>query len=166
MNHKFGSRLQQVRRERHLFQRDLEDALNLGPGTVSQYERGRREPGFDLMLAIADYLDVSVDYLLGRPAAKPESPLLAAARLRLMAEVAAGQWLDLLPEALRRANQFEGGLFSVERVARRSNVTQTALQSVLDGDQLGLSRREIVRIYADLGLAIVKEDRPSPNGAD
>lgn len=43
--------------------------LSLQPGAVSQYERGRREPGFDLLLAFADLFAVSVDYLLGRSGA-------------------------------------------------------------------------------------------------
>lgn len=43
--------------------------LSLRPGAVSQYERGRREPGFDLLLALADLFGVSADYLLGRPGA-------------------------------------------------------------------------------------------------
>lgn len=41
-------------------------ALSLRPGAASQYERGLREPGIDMLLAIADYFDVSVDDLLGR----------------------------------------------------------------------------------------------------
>lgn len=152
MNHKFGTRLQQVRRERHLFQRDMENALNLAPGTISQYERGRREPGFDLMVAIADYLDVAVDYLLGRAAAKPESPLLTDSRTRLRAKVGPGRGPEHLTEALRKAAQIEGGRFSVERIARRSGVTEAALLAVLADEYASLSRRETVRVYEDLGL--------------
>lgn len=66
MHHQFGPRLRQLRRERGLLQRDLERVLNVGPGVASQYERGLREPGFDLLLVIADYFDVTVDSLLGR----------------------------------------------------------------------------------------------------
>ena len=33
---------------------------------LSQYEKGKALPGYDVMEKIADYFDVSVDYLLGR----------------------------------------------------------------------------------------------------
>jgi len=77
VQHQFGVRLRQLRRESGLLQRDLERVLNVGPGVASQYERGLREPGFDLLLAVADYFDVTVDFLLGRPGAErlPERPL-------------------------------------------------------------------------------------------
>lgn len=69
MGHRFGLRLRELRRERGLLQRDLERLLNLRPGALSQYERGLREPGFDLLLTMADLFEVSTDYLLARPGA-------------------------------------------------------------------------------------------------
>jgi len=68
MLHRFGERLRDLRTGMGLRQRDLEKALNLRPGACSQYERGLREPGFDLLINIADYFGVSTDYLLGRSA--------------------------------------------------------------------------------------------------
>lgn len=69
MAHSFGKRLRELRQERGWKQGQVERALTLRPGVVSQYERGLREPGFDLLLALADLFEVSVDYLLGRPGA-------------------------------------------------------------------------------------------------
>jgi transcriptional regulator with XRE-family HTH domain len=74
MDHQFGARLRELRRERGWKQAEVERALTLGPGVVSQYERGLREPGFDLLLALADLFGVTVDYLLGRPGAQREWP--------------------------------------------------------------------------------------------
>ena len=34
--------------------------------TISRYETGEREPGIDELIKIADYFNVSVDYLIGR----------------------------------------------------------------------------------------------------
>lgn len=79
--HQFGQRLRDVRTRQGLRQRDLEKALMLRPGALSQYERGVREPGLGMLLAIADQLGVSVDYLLGRPLAEVESPAMRAARI-------------------------------------------------------------------------------------
>ena len=40
--------------------------LSMGQNTISQYETGAREPSFKDLIAIADYFDVSIDYLVGR----------------------------------------------------------------------------------------------------
>ena len=40
--------------------------LNMGQNTISQYETGAREASYSTLIAIADYFDVSIDYLLGR----------------------------------------------------------------------------------------------------
>lgn len=69
MSHRFGLRLRELRREQGWLQRDLERKLNLRPGALSQYERGLREPGFDLLLTMADLLGVTTDFLLARPGA-------------------------------------------------------------------------------------------------
>ena len=38
----------------------------MSQNTISQYENGAREASYDALIAIADYFDVSIDYLLGR----------------------------------------------------------------------------------------------------
>jgi len=40
--------------------------LNLTQNTVSRYENGEREPGLKELVMIADFFNVSVDYLLER----------------------------------------------------------------------------------------------------
>ena len=40
--------------------------LGMSQNTISRYETGAREPSNDELIAIADYFDVSIDYLLGR----------------------------------------------------------------------------------------------------
>ena len=41
-------------------------ALNLNQNCISRYETGEREADYATLVAIADYFDVSIDYLLGR----------------------------------------------------------------------------------------------------
>lgn len=121
--------------ERGLLQRDAEEALNLRPGTFSQYERGLREPGFDLLISIAEFFDTSVDYLLGRPAAVKESPALVEARRQFhhALEQAAAAMADIPPAArlarlLDLAESTAPGVFGLERVARRLRVPARALR--------------------------------------
>lgn len=62
----------------------LEDELEFGRNTIYQWKK--RTPGIDKINAVANYFNVSVDYLLGRDGAtfqlnKQEEDLLAAFRL-------------------------------------------------------------------------------------
>ncbi len=59
-------RLKEIRKQKHISQVRLSMELNLAQNTLSQYETGAREPDFQTLVAIADYFNVSVDYLLGR----------------------------------------------------------------------------------------------------
>lgn len=83
MGHQFPARLRELRKRGGLLQRQVEEALSLRPGALSQYERGLREPGFDLLLAVADFFNVSVDFLLGRTEKLHGEPALLEGRLRL-----------------------------------------------------------------------------------
>lgn len=40
--------------------------LNMSQNTISRYENGEREPGLEELVRIADYFNVSIDYLLER----------------------------------------------------------------------------------------------------
>ena len=62
----FGKRLRQIRLQRNMTQQSLADAIKVELRTYQRYEQGSREPSFTMLLAIADVLKVSTDYLLGR----------------------------------------------------------------------------------------------------
>lgn len=52
----------------------LEKQLNLGNGTIGKWGKNGRQPTYDKVSAVADALDVSVDYLLtGDQKEKPAS---------------------------------------------------------------------------------------------
>ena len=59
-------RLKELRRKKGLSQLRLATDLNTTQNTISRYETGEREPGIDELIEIADYFNVSVDYLIGR----------------------------------------------------------------------------------------------------
>lgn len=54
--------------------KDFCDAVNLSYNTYQNYESGKRIPTADVLVKLADYYNVSVDYLLGREEQK--NPLL------------------------------------------------------------------------------------------
>lgn len=59
-------RLREIRKARGISQLKLAMDLNTNQNTISRYETGEREPGIAELIALADYFDVSVDYLLER----------------------------------------------------------------------------------------------------
>lgn len=62
----FNKRLRQMRMKRGFTQQKLADILDVALRSYQCYETGTRTPCYDLLILIADTLDVSLDYLLGR----------------------------------------------------------------------------------------------------
>ena len=61
----FGKKLRELRIEKGLSQRRFGELFNVCNQSVSFWETGSREPDLDTLKRIAEYFDVSVDYLLG-----------------------------------------------------------------------------------------------------
>ncbi len=59
-------RLKELRKNKGISQLRLATELNTTQNTISRYETGEREPGIDELIKIADFFNVSVDYLIGR----------------------------------------------------------------------------------------------------
>ena len=59
-------RLKELRKKKGISQLRLATDLNTTQNTISRYETGEREPGIDELIKIANYFNVSVDYLIGR----------------------------------------------------------------------------------------------------
>ena len=51
---------------RNMSQQRLAMELSMTQNTISRYENGEREPGIKELIRIADYFNVSLDYLLER----------------------------------------------------------------------------------------------------
>ena len=59
-------RLKQLRRQRGISQLKLAMDLGLNQNWISRYESGEREADYQTLIRLADYFNVSVDYLLER----------------------------------------------------------------------------------------------------
>lgn len=62
----FAGRLKELREYHGLTQGEVAKCVNLSPAAIGNYERGAREPSIRELILLADFLDVSVDYLIGR----------------------------------------------------------------------------------------------------
>ena len=58
--------LSELRKDCHLSQKQMAEMLHVSAGTISNYETGRYAPNYDTLIKLADFFDVSTDYLLGR----------------------------------------------------------------------------------------------------
>lgn len=72
-----GKQLRLLRKERKMIQKQLAAFLNMAKSTISQYENDINEPDLKTLVKLADYFDVSTDFLLGRTLVRklePEEP--------------------------------------------------------------------------------------------
>lgn len=66
MNVVFCKRLQKLREQRKISRKVLSELCGLNPDAVRRFESGEADPTISSVVALADELGVSVDYLLGR----------------------------------------------------------------------------------------------------
>lgn len=59
-------RIRELRKSSGLTQQELGAVLGVAKNTVSQYETGRNIPNDDIKIAMANYFNVSMDYLMGK----------------------------------------------------------------------------------------------------
>ncbi|SCI24702.1 LexA repressor [uncultured Clostridium sp.] len=62
---KFGKTLKKLREDRNISAIKFSEDLSIHRGTLSNWETGKRTPDSQTLLKIADYFNVTVDYLLG-----------------------------------------------------------------------------------------------------
>ena len=62
----FQERLRTVRKSKHLTQEEVAKGLEISYRSYRRYEAGETEPNLSILVQIANYYDVSLDYLTGR----------------------------------------------------------------------------------------------------
>lgn len=62
----FPQRLQWLREKKRISRRVLSELCGLSPDAVRRYERGEAEPTLTSLLYLAEFFEVTIDYLIGR----------------------------------------------------------------------------------------------------
>lgn len=62
----FGKRLREDRKSKKITQQELADRLGIKRNTYSDWENGKTEPTFEILVKLADLFDISLDWLFGR----------------------------------------------------------------------------------------------------
>ena len=63
----YGETLKHLRKNKELSQQEIADIFHIDRSTYAKYEASQSQPNFDILIGLADFFDVSIDYLLGRP---------------------------------------------------------------------------------------------------
>ena len=111
----FGERLRQLRAKKT--QEEIAKYLGVARGTIARYENGQREPDQYTLQKLADFFDVSVDYLIGRSD-------IPAASLREHSK----NVYDAPPST--KSNQYENFVIQAEALFANHNLSQTDKESL------------------------------------
>lgn len=65
MGNIFCERLKELRTEKDIGQVELAKTINVSKGIISLWENGLREPKLSNLIALANFFEVSIDYLVG-----------------------------------------------------------------------------------------------------
>ena len=79
-----GQRLKKLRLLWGKTQQELADALNISRSAYALYEAGRRQLGYESLLALADFYGVSLDYLFGRTEVSESLSVFTSEERRLL----------------------------------------------------------------------------------
>jgi repressor LexA len=104
--------LRTIREQRNLSQKDVAKYLGISSQAYGYYERGERSPGAGNLRKLANFFDVSVDFLLGRELIKDEPNRL----IPLLGTVPAGtpieaiedieEYIDIYPRLVKHGELF------------------------------------------------------------
>ena len=62
----FSIKLKELRQHKAVTQKEVSNAISITDRAYYDFERGKTKPVFKTLVALADYFDVSLDYLVGR----------------------------------------------------------------------------------------------------
>lgn len=89
----FGRRLKELREKKEMSQEELGRRFNLSQSTIAYYEMDKKQPSQNTLHKMADYFEVTTDYLLGRDL-KIEDKLIDPTE-QVIREIAAEYNIDL-----------------------------------------------------------------------
>ena len=59
-----GDNIKELRKKNKILAKELANHLHISTGTMSDYEKNRSKPGYEILVKISDYFDVSLDWLI------------------------------------------------------------------------------------------------------
>jgi len=70
----YAQRLRELRLCKKVMVKEMAELINITPRNYQRYETGEVDPPTSKTITLADYFDVSIDYLVGRSETKERQP--------------------------------------------------------------------------------------------
>lgn len=106
----FGERLRELREEKNIARDALAAVLNVSYSAVSKYETNVRFPDREALIKLADFFDVSLDYLLCRSNVRESAEKALKSKGQFLVGSPAGTYHaeeGLTPEAMEEIEKFK-----------------------------------------------------------
>ena len=154
---KFGSRLKSLRTSFKLTQKSLAEKLKVGESTIGMWERDEREPSFEFVRKLADFFNVTTDYLLGRS----DDPNKTESQEKREVDQ---EQLKLFSQRLREGLK-EAGV-SVEEAANACGVSEEYIQKLMDSPAKLPGAKTLLELANMIGVTsdYLGGFTPDPNG--
>ena len=162
---KFAERLKALRTSKGLSQADFSRQVNTSKSSINMYERGEREPSFEMLERIADYFNVDMDFLLGKSdianrnqlsnLSAPMLPYNPTRKIPILGRISAG--LPLYAEEHIEGYTYTELNGGAEYFALRVTGDSMTAARIYDGDTLIVRRQDIVE-NGQIAVVIVGDD--------
>lgn len=138
----FNERLKSLRAGKRLTQNDVAKALHISRVAYTNYELGNRDPDFDTLKKLANYFDVSVDYLLENSEVKLKADRILATANHSAREQAVVNAYRLHPEMQLAVDKILGIEDKISALAKKDMETASELDARIEEDARDLAKSE------------------------
>ncbi len=96
------NRLKELRKQKGWTLAKLGEKVHIAVNTLNQYELGKREPSFEILLSLADAFNVSVEYLMGKELDKNTEGIILnrkVVKIPVFGTIPAGVPIDMIEDS-------------------------------------------------------------------
>ncbi len=141
--------LKKLRRSKNLSAQQVADGCDMSLGVYKKYESGERGVGTPALLKLADFYDVTTDYLLGRPDAKPPADpveeFVDKVQMKEQEQIILKKWLALDEKQRRVVFDFMVDIVHEYESASVQSNAQNQSETIQRNDTYGFSEQAIAR---------------------
>lgn len=165
MENVLGKRIKELREDADLTQLEFSKILNISNSTLSQYEAGNRMPGDEIKKVIAEYFNVSLDYLMG--ASDIRNPYIDADKFRVRDIKYSEEDLKMLAARFDKSNNPPKEKYpDVHDVEEAMNIILAQPGLMLKGELLSDESKIILANAIQMGLRTAEELEKKKNKGD